>query len=123
RARYQNPNTGRFWTADPFEGNEFDPPTLHRYLYSNASPVTNVDSTGLFTLTDAIGGLSMLDFLAEPLVFPAQLTNTILNKLFNFAVNPVTNEPGIIDLPTGVPGQLRPGEVDGSGEFLAPRSG
>ncbi len=32
-ARYLNPNTGRFWTMDSYEGSTFDPLTLHKYLY------------------------------------------------------------------------------------------
>ncbi len=32
RARYLNPDTGRFWTRDPFEGFLDDPASLNGYL-------------------------------------------------------------------------------------------
>jgi len=49
RARYYNPTMGRFWTMDTFEGNNQDPLSLHKYLYSWSDPVDNVDPTGLFS--------------------------------------------------------------------------
>lgn len=51
RARYLNANTGRFWNMDPFEGNQSDPQSLHKYLYAHANPVNNVDPSGLETGT------------------------------------------------------------------------
>ncbi len=47
RARYLNPNTGRFWTMDSYSGNNEDPLSLHKYLYCQADPVNNVDPSGL----------------------------------------------------------------------------
>ena len=60
RARWYQPKTGRFLTADPFEGEEVgscdcanrnEPVTPngthHLYGYSNADPVNNVDPSGL----------------------------------------------------------------------------
>jgi RHS repeat-associated protein len=46
RARYLNSNTGRFWTTDEEDGNGYDPASLHKYLYAQANPVSNVDPTG-----------------------------------------------------------------------------
>jgi RHS repeat-associated protein len=46
RARYYNPNTGRFMSRDPWSGNQFDPKTLHKYLYVGSNPVNNVDPRG-----------------------------------------------------------------------------
>ena len=45
-----DPSTGRFVGMDPSGGNTFDPPSLHRYLYGNANPLSNTDPTGRFTL-------------------------------------------------------------------------
>jgi RHS repeat-associated protein len=39
RARYLNPDTGRFWTMDTFAGNNEDPLSLHKYLYAQCDPV------------------------------------------------------------------------------------
>jgi len=52
RARYLNPNTGRFWTVDAFEGNNQDPLSLHKYLYAHGNPVNNVDPNGQFALAE-----------------------------------------------------------------------
>ncbi len=48
RARYLNPNTGRFWSMDSFAGNKNDPRSLHKYLYCHDNPINNVDPTGLY---------------------------------------------------------------------------
>ena len=46
RARYYNPLTGRFMGRDPEDGNQFDPASLHRYLYAQGDPVNWVDPRG-----------------------------------------------------------------------------
>jgi RHS repeat-associated protein len=46
RARYLNPDTGRFWTTDTFAGSNEDPLSLHKYLYCQNDPVNGVDPSG-----------------------------------------------------------------------------
>jgi RHS repeat-associated protein len=46
RARYLKTSTGRFWSADAFEGTPEDPGSQHRYLYSFGNPVDYVDPSG-----------------------------------------------------------------------------
>ena len=46
RARYLNPNTGRFWTMDSYDGSSEDPLSLHKYLYCQDNPVMGSDPTG-----------------------------------------------------------------------------
>jgi len=46
RARYYNPEIGRFITADPVEGNIYEPLSLHKYLYANLDPVNKIDPSG-----------------------------------------------------------------------------
>jgi len=46
RARYLNPDTGRFWTMDTFAGNNEDPLSLHKYLYCQGNPVNRIDPSG-----------------------------------------------------------------------------
>jgi RHS repeat-associated protein len=46
RARYLNPNTGRFWTMDSYEGDNEDPLSLHKYLYGGDDPVNVTDPSG-----------------------------------------------------------------------------
>ena len=52
RARYYDQNGGRFISQDPFEGNEADPVSLHRYLYANSDPINNLDPSGEETLCE-----------------------------------------------------------------------
>ena len=51
RARFYDPNTGRFTQRDRFEGWETRPVSLHKYLYANGDPVNYIDPTGNFALT------------------------------------------------------------------------
>jgi RHS repeat-associated protein len=46
RARYYNPNTGRFLSRDPLDGKAKDPASLHKYLYASGDPVNAIDPTG-----------------------------------------------------------------------------
>jgi RHS repeat-associated protein len=46
RARYYNPNTGRFLSRDPLDGDATDPRTLHKYEYAGGDPVNMADPTG-----------------------------------------------------------------------------
>jgi RHS repeat-associated protein len=39
RARYLDVRAGRFWGMDTEEGNEEDPLSMHKYLYTKANPV------------------------------------------------------------------------------------
>jgi RHS repeat-associated protein len=52
RARYLNPNLGRFQTRDTFEGSTSDPLSLHKYLYCHDNPANNTDPTGMFSLSE-----------------------------------------------------------------------
>jgi RHS repeat-associated protein len=46
KARYLDPEVGRFTTADSFLGNIDDPPSLHRFVYAANRPTYFVDPTG-----------------------------------------------------------------------------
>jgi RHS repeat-associated protein len=45
-ARYYDDDTSYFITQDPYQGASDTPPSLHRYLYAYANPLTYVDLTG-----------------------------------------------------------------------------
>ena len=64
RARYLNTDSGRFWSADTYEGSPSDPISLHRYLYANANPVMFSDPSGEFTLTEAFATTVVVGTLA-----------------------------------------------------------
>ncbi|RFB34844.1 wall-associated protein [Brevibacillus sp. VP] len=46
RARYYDPNDGRFITEDTYKGQVDNPLSLNRYTYVHNNPVSNVDPTG-----------------------------------------------------------------------------
>ena len=58
RARYYQPEIGRFTAADSFEGSRNNPATQHRYLYGNNNPVSYIDPNGEMSLMEmgAVGG-------------------------------------------------------------------
>jgi len=69
RARWMKPSTGRFMSVDPLLRGRRPAPMLPVYAYTNSSPVTYVDPTGLFTMVElaaAIGVDQILPTLARP---------------------------------------------------------
>ena len=64
RARYQNTQTGRFWTMDEFEGINADTETLHKYLYCSNEPIMRSDPSGhLSTLNTVLLGAAIIAVL------------------------------------------------------------
>ena len=51
RARYYNPSIGRFSQMDTFPGMQFEPKSLHKYLYTHADPINNIDPSGNISLS------------------------------------------------------------------------
>jgi RHS repeat-associated protein len=54
RARYLNPNTGRFCTMDSFGGVNAEPSSLHKYLYAQGDPINTADPSGNWSLTELL---------------------------------------------------------------------
>lgn len=54
RARYYSPETGRFFSVDPFAGFQTDPKSLHRYLCAHVNPVNFSDPSGRLTLAETL---------------------------------------------------------------------
>lgn len=46
RARWMDPDIGRFITTDPWEGNIHDPVSLNKYVYANDNPIIFHDPSG-----------------------------------------------------------------------------
>jgi RHS repeat-associated protein len=72
RARYMNPSSGRFMSSDSFEGNAYDPISLHKYLYAGANPVNQIDPSGRFSLIDTV------------------ITSTIIGAISGFGIGLLT---------------------------------
>jgi RHS repeat-associated protein len=50
RARWMDPRTGQFLGMDPWDGDIFEPSSLHRYTYAASDPVNRRDPSGRFSL-------------------------------------------------------------------------
>jgi RHS repeat-associated protein len=64
RARYLNVGLGRFWNYDSFEGSPTDPLSLHKYLYCHANPVSGIDPSGRFEITQTMVTCTIITSLA-----------------------------------------------------------
>ena len=53
RARFLDISSGRLFGRDPFNGSLQSPITLADYLYAGNNPVTNIDPSGQFILSDS----------------------------------------------------------------------
>jgi RHS repeat-associated protein len=62
-ARYYNPQTGRFLSRDPEDGNPTDPASLHKYLYANGDPINGIDPMGRETM------LEYLRSIRRPIIY------------------------------------------------------
>lgn len=60
RARYYNPTNGRFSQRDAFQGDDFDPQSLHKYIYTKCDPMNGVDPSGNFTLVELMFSIAIL---------------------------------------------------------------
>jgi RHS repeat-associated protein len=130
RARYLNVSTGRFWSMDTLEGVGDEPLSLHKYLYTEADPVDNVDPSGNEETT-TIGQLASLP-VAQTIAVLSIITLTGVCSAFAI----VLHGPGFcgskynrLILYRGLsgknPGQLKPEYFSGDGlslyESLLPR--
>ena len=83
RARFMDPNAGRFLSTDPFEGILQQPETLHNYSYAGNRPSTLTDPSGLFTIGDVatafkiISILSAINVVVPRLLAPGSLSEEI----------------------------------------------
>src|SRR5262249_4603296 len=55
KARYFDPQIGRFTSQDSFLGQIDNPPSLHRYFYANANPTRFIDRSGHDPISAAYG--------------------------------------------------------------------
>ena len=84
RARWYDPTTARFLSADPWHGDPANPISLNRYVYANADPVNMHDPTGLQTGTLAATSTAQLVFDVLVGIGAVSLTVTrVLNSISN----------------------------------------
>jgi hypothetical protein len=65
RARWYDPQIGRFISADPFEGRQRDPRSLNRYSYAHSDPVHQRDPSGGMSLGELSGASDMASTLGS----------------------------------------------------------
>jgi RHS repeat-associated protein len=65
RARYYDQGVGRFTQQDTYMGNNFDPVSLHKYLYANAAPTMYTDPTGNFSVSGMMSTLNVMARLSS----------------------------------------------------------
>ena len=86
RARWYDPQIGRFISADPFEGRQRDPRSLNRYGYAHGDPVHGRDPSGRMSLaeTSAVSDI-------QGLMSVASRVGTVLNihSRVNSTIEPV----------------------------------
>lgn len=78
RARYADPDRGRFWTMDRFEGFAAEPASLHPYAFNQNDPVNRFDPSGHYSLAETLA----VSYLA-PLVRGSVLN--LLDGVNNYA--------------------------------------
>ena len=79
RARYYNPEIGRFTTVDPWKGSIYDPASLHKYIYCQNDPVDYVDWSGemgtLVSLTLTIVFIGVLAAITSVIILAGSHTD------------------------------------------------
>src|SRR5207302_1607655 len=63
RARWYDPQTGRFLTPDRFGADSRDPRALHRYAFALDNPLNRIDPSGQQTLVEINVAVSIEDTL------------------------------------------------------------
>jgi len=89
RARWYDPQIGRFISADPFEGRQRDPRSFNRYSYAHGDPVQHTDPTGAFSMGEMSAGLNVQGVLA----------NTARHSAFEFLQNRIFGGDDTLDGP------------------------
>ncbi len=98
RARYYDPSSGRFNRLDPFVGNQSDPLSLHKYLYTHGNPVNGIDQSGLFTL----GELLKVAAIGAIIATAGLVTYNEIGKTnYNVSPNPPAQKSVGIDVALG----------------------
>ncbi len=97
RARYYNPQTGRFLSCDPEDGTPYGPKSLHKYLYAGGDPTNGIDPTGRAEYIESV-------FTRELISSPLETNTELLGKSVTRAICTVIKRLANIAWPGGMPG-------------------
>lgn len=103
RARYLNPNTGRFITMDTYEGYREVPTSLHKYLYAELDPINRTDPSGHMSATQI--GVTVHKYIGEQ--FMEEVPGGI-------------SGPSVVSILEGIPGFKLPPNLQGVVTSLFP---
>jgi RHS repeat-associated protein len=84
RARYMDPERGRFLSMDTWPVKMYDPNTLHRYLYCRSNPVDYIDPSGHFFVSMLMSSVSIWSILGGILFSYGAFTICTLVIMENF---------------------------------------
>jgi len=73
RARYYNASIGRFLTMDAFSGMQFEPASLHKYLYCEGNPVNDWDPSGEMDIALGTTGITINISISKILIYSSAI--------------------------------------------------
>jgi RHS repeat-associated protein len=125
RARWMEPRTARFLTADAFRGLPREPITMHRYLYGGADPVNKTDPTGdLFDSGSQLGALRVQNQLQINAITAARPALAVSKSLAT-VVLATTIGAAVVPGPLGVLREIKergvPTQLHAFGNLTQPR--
>ncbi|MGH1428927.1 MAG: RHS repeat-associated core domain-containing protein, partial [Arenicella sp.] len=83
RARYYNQGIGRMTQFDTYQGNNFDPHSLHKYVYTHNDPVNNIDPSGNISIASVTAGFNTAVSLSTSAIRTYQFVDKA-NSFLNF---------------------------------------
>ncbi len=95
RARWLDPEMGRFISKDPWPGTKFQPLTLLKYQYSDLDPTNYFDPTGLVAVSDQIAAVRIQVNLSFRAQAAAITLATTLSCSLLAAISSAANSSGL----------------------------
>jgi len=83
-ARFYDPNTGKFMTADPIGGVLSDPQSLNAYAYARDNPLTIIDPSGL-------AWWNPLSWTPTQAILVGAIIGLTIANAFQFGLDPITD--------------------------------
>ena len=122
RARYLDPQLGRFRTMDPYQGGDLDPSSLHKYLYADADPVNGTDPSGYGYLSNLVYGNIVHQKIGDDYILGGGCSDAQIIALVNSPIGTSVCGPRIVGL-RGILGGFRPDLADPRGPAFSGRAG